>query len=468
MSELEKRDDELEAEKSQENSSADDLAKELEEIRDMFQEALDNAGQEETGEIIQELDDVEEDSAESYEEEEAELCDCCQEAPRSKNYGEGYPYCDNCRQLMKHYPLRISGVISVFAMVILFGLTLYFGGDTMDKTLTVIDAYAFSYQNKMMSTVQSLYSMVSDEKNDSKSAATLLIDGFVRTGYVNNAKELAEETFSETELKLPWNSKYKKLIDFVNVFLATRDASMGILSDVFSGGEFDYDELAAELDKIADTYYDEEKGIKLTSVITEYYKYELLKLSNGDLEAQLEILKGIEAEDKDGLANWIYEPSICEVACKMGDKELAEEYFAKMTQNNAEDMKAYTTMALYYRYLDEPDADAIIELCETAEANAYSGDTSFYPALVVAYLIKGEGALAYETMTEYMSSNYYTVSNCNLYALCALYCGNTDTYDQMVDTLKNSNYEINELVAKYKDGKATIEEVLAEKRGDIG
>ncbi len=448
----------------------DALVKELEEIRDMFQEALDNPADEQAeNELIQELEEIEDEDTEHFEEKgELPLCECCGEQPVSLNYGEGYAYCESCRELMKRYPLRIGGVISILAMIVVFGLTVFFGMDSMENAIVVLEAQSTAKQGKMMSTVQTLYSFTSGKEIDSKKSTDLLIDGFIRTGYVNNAKETIEKYYTEDELSRPWNKKYKRIVEFVDSFLATRDGVQGIVEDAFSGKDFDCDKLIAELDKAKESYVDEEKGIKYNSAIIEYYKYELLRLSGADLEKQLEVLKGIEAEDRDGLAGWIYSASICEVAGKMGNEELAREYFEKMLRNNSEDMKAYTARALYYRYLDVPDGDAIIKLCEQAANNAYSGDSSYYPSLVIGYLIKGEGALAFDTMTEYMNSNYYNVPNCNLYALCALYCGNTEVYDNMVQTLAKSGFEMSELVEKYKNGTASLEDAIADMRGDIG
>lgn len=451
------------------------LIKELEEIRDMFQEAIDNAANEEEeeehhGELIQELEDVEHHDSLTDEDEKESLpvCECCGEAPVSTLYGEGYPYCESCRELMKHYPLRISGVLAIIAMIVVFGLSVYLGMGSFDNALVVLDARTSAAENKMMSTVQTLYSFASNENVDSKKAVDLLIDGFIRTGYLSNAKEAIETHYTEDELNRPSNKKYKEIVDFIDNFLATRDAIQGIVNDAFSGKSFDCDKLIAKLDLEKEKFLDEEKGIKYNVPLIEYYKYELLRLSGADLEKQLEVLQGIEKDDKNGLSEWIYVPSICEVAGKMGNKELAQECFEKMKATNAEDMKAYTYFALYYRFLETPDADAIIALCDEAAKNAYEGDTSYYPTLVIAYLIKGEGALALDTMTKYMGSNYYTVSNCNLYALCALYCGNTETYDNMVATLSQSGFELSDLVKQYKDGKLSIDEVLADMRGDIG
>lgn len=464
--ELEELKDETpEAEKAQD---ADALVKELEEIRDMFQEAIDNAAQDEDGitELIQELEEFTEEEPE--EREPLPLCECCGENEVSTLHGEGYPYCEQCRELMKRYPLRIGGVVAIIAMVVVFVATAYFAMGSAEKALTVLDARSHFKDNKMLSAVQTLYSFASDESNDSSKAIEMLIDGFVRTGYVSNAKEVIEANFTEKELEKAGNRKYKKLVEFIDSFVATREAVAGIVEDAFSGKDFDCDELLAQLEAEKEKFIDEEKGIKYNAALLDYYKYEALRFANAEPEKQLEALRAIEEGDKDDLAQWLYVGAMCEVAAASGDKELAEKYFERMKKNNSEDMKAYTAFALYYRYLEQPDADAIIALCDEAAKNAPQGDTSYYPALVIAYLIKGEGALAFDTMGQYMNANYYTVPNCNLYALCAAYCGNNDVYNNMVETLKQAGYEISDLVVQYKNDKISIDEVIADKRGDIG
>lgn len=449
------------------------LLRELEEIRDMFQEAIDSAanGEDDHGELIQELEDVDDDGSvcgEEDDEDELPLCECCGEEPVSTYYGEDYPYCDSCRELMKHYPLRKRGVLALLAMIVVFGLSVYLGLGSLDSALVVLDARTAAAENKMMTTLQSLYTFTSSGDTDSKKAKKLLIDSFIRTGYMSNAKDEISKQFTEEELNRFGNRKYKRTLEFIENFLATRDAVADLVDGAFSGKSFDCDELIAKLELEKEKYIDEEKGIKYNAALIEYYKYELLRLSGADLEKQLDILKAMEKDDKHGLAEWIYVPSICEVAAKVGNKELAEEYFEKMKATNSENMTAYNNLALYYRFLETPDPDSMILLCNEAAKNAYSGDVSYYPTLVVAYLLKGEGALAFDTMGQYMGSSYYTVQNCNLYALCALYCGDTDTYNNMVTTLERSGFEISDLVKKYKEGKLSINEALADLRGDIG
>lgn len=455
--------------KASEDSGAQELVKELEEIRDMFQEALDNAVAEDEQEIIQELEDEVDECGEEVESEpERPVCECCGEERASKYYGEDYPYCDNCRELMKRYPLRIGGVIAIIAMIVAFGASVYLGSQNVEKAITILDAQSNAQQGKVVSVLDSLYSYISDSDPDSKKIQNLLIDSFCRAGYISDAKTYIENIYTNRELEKASNKKYKAIVDKVDAFVATQEETQQIVYSPFRGAEFDYEEVAAELDKVKNSFINEEEGIKYESALTEYYKAELMRLKGMELEQQFEVLKGIEDADTDGFYGWIYLTSLCELAGRMGNKELAEDYFEKAKKNNSEDMAAYKAMASYYRFLEIPDGDSIVELCNEAEKNARAGDTSFNRILAVAYLIKGEGALAYEAMTEYMSYNNYSAPDCNLYALCALYCGNTETYEKMKTVLGNAGYSLSDLVEKYKNGEMSVEQVLADKGGDIG
>ena len=132
-----------------------------------------------------------------------------------------------------------------------------------------------------------------------------------------------------------------------------------------------------------------------------------------------------------------------------------------------EDFAAYLALASYYRYAETPDADKILEICKEAKANAYQGDYTYMPYMAIAYLFKGEGAVALETMEEYMTMSGYTVQTCNLFALCAAYNGNDEIYNEMKTVLETSGYELSVLVEKYKNDKITIEEALTDMGGDI-
>lgn len=457
--------DELERKELDGEEAGDELKKELEEIRDLFQAELDNASAaEEEGELIQEIADV--DSCE--EEEDAAICECCGENPVSKTYGEDYPYCDECRELMKRYPLRKRGIVAIVAMILVFVLSVYYGMDSLDEVVEVLDAKVYADSGRNLSAISQLYGHMTDSDPDSDKVVEILIDSFCNAGYLSDAAQYIRTVFTAEELEKASNRKYKEILESTDIFNATQQATEEIVYEAFRGGEFDYDELAAKLDAVAESYVDEEKGIKHESILTDYYKYELMNIKDMDIEAQFEMLKATRESDETGLYHWVYLAPLCELSGKLGQTELAKEYFEEMKEKNCEDMLAYKAYAASFRYAETPDADAMIKLCEEAEKNAYSGDTSYLPILATAYLIKEQGALAYETMQQYMSSNRYSTSDCNLYALCALYCGNTETYETMKYTLESAGYSIGETVEKYKDGEMSIAEVIADKRGDIG
>ena len=190
----------------------------------------------------------------------------------------------------------------------------------------------------------------------------------------------------------------------------------------------------------------------------------VLGKNNEDLLVQLE---RTATADKDGTLEWVYLSNYATVAAKCGDLKLTEKLYDKMLDNNKEDSAAYVALASYYRFAEIPDPDKILEICEEAKANVYTGDYSYMPYMAIAYLIKGEGAVALETMDEYMSMSGYTVQTCNLYALCAAYNGDDEVYQEMKNVLESSGYELSVLVEKYKNDKITIEEVIADKGGDI-
>jgi hypothetical protein len=93
-------------------------------------------------------------------------------------------------------------------------------------------------------------------------------------------------------------------------------------------------------------------------------------------------------------------------------------------------------------------------------------------------MLKGDaGESSFNMMQElYDTINYYGeyyrgnsgVRNIfNLYALTALYTGNTDAYEWAKTELEYLGYEMSDIVEKYRSGEMTLAEVIADKGGDI-
>lgn len=457
----------------EEAESKDELTAELEEIRDMFQKELDAAKENTNGEmLIQELEDVANGESHDADEEPepAPLCECCGENVRSNDYGENYPYCDSCRELMKRYPLRWSGIATLFISVVLIIATAYFAISSLDSSIMAAEHAVLFESGKTYTAMQNSYSYLSsvEEENVSMKIVRKTIDAYVNVGYYSDAVSLIETYFSETELKLPWNRKYQKILDQNTVLTETYYAVSEIITPVANGQDYDYDEIMAKLDALKSMNPIEEGKSetveKYDDVFIEYYKYILMSVDGKDIEEQLAQLKAVD-EIGEGL-EWVYLSNLCAVAAKAGDEETVNSAFERATEINKEDVNAYLAKASYYRFLETPDADKILEVCQEAAENSYNNDVSYKQYEAIAYLLKGEGAVALEKIEEAVAS-VYTVQTCNLYALCGLYNGQTEIYDEMKSMLKNAGFEISSLVENYKDGKMTIEEVLADKGGDI-
>lgn len=449
-----------------EADSAKELYEELEEIKDMFQEELNKATERaEQGELIQELTDFEEEQDEEDTPEE-DLCECCGENPKATEFGENYAYCTDCRQFMKRYPIRKSGILMAIIMFIVFVGTVATSSLAVDANLQMLDGYVHYTDGKLISAMQSYYYYLSsaDSKNVSMTAVNQLIDCYSRTGYMSDAVTLINQYYSERDLKMPWNSKYRKIVEETESNTNTYYAVSEVVAAPFSGEEYDYDEVMANLTALREET-DEEGNRLYTDLFIDYFTYELMRLHDEPLVSQLEYLKEMDKNHKGN--EWVYLATLCATAAKTGDAELTESAYKRLIEINKEDQNAYLAYANYYRFLETPDADKMIEIASEAAVNAMSGDMTYKQYLAIAYLLKGEGSMALEEMEDFMSSGSYNVAQCNLYALTALYNGNTEIYESMKELLETNGYELSELVEKYKDKEMTIEEVLKDKGGDI-
>lgn len=453
-----------------EETGTDALAQELEEIRDMFQQELDKAAEEADGQdaLIQELDEIEE-PQEEQEEFTGRLCDICGENPCAEEYGEDYPYCEECRNAMKRYPMRASGILMTLVMIAVFVATAVAGTEYVDSFMSVSEYAAYYDTGRLMTALNGYYGYNSSASADkiSMKAVKDSIDGFVKTGYVSDATALIEKVFTEKQLKLPWNKKYAKIVEDAAALTESYYAITDIITPVLNGEEYDYDKVMAELDALYEETDEEGNNKNVNAVFIEYYRYVVMSVMKKEPEDLLAQLEKAAAADKDGNLQWVYLSNYANLAAKCGDIKLTELLYDKMIGTSVEDINAYIALASYYRFAETPDPDKMLEIMEEAKANAYSEDIAYMPYMAIAYMLKGEGAVALETMEEYMSMSGYTVQTCNLFALCALYNGNEEIYNEMKDVLETSGYELSIIVEKYKNDKIDIKEALTDKGGDI-
>ncbi|MGN1443365.1 MAG: tetratricopeptide repeat protein, partial [Acutalibacteraceae bacterium] len=482
----------------------DSLDKELEDLRDLFQKQLDeetakalseeeNADEEaedadfsepteepeasdaeeytdEDGFLIQPLDEIETSSAEGEQtEEKAEvrLCECCGEKPCDTSLGEDYPYCSECRALMKANPLNPCGILALVIMILVCAASLFVAAPLADDYDTLLSAQSAYSEKKLTDAVSYYQTYLSSKGEDdviSMKAVRNTVDAMTVLGYYGDADSLIETYISESKMKLP---KYKKYADIRQEYTLLSETSTVInesFSDVLSGEDFDYDSAIKKADKLIE---ENKTSQKYSDAFLEYAKFIIMLAHKDDNAAQIAQLKKIEEIDG-GKHPWIYITYIISAAAKEGDIETATEYFDKSLEYNTQEMSLYVSYADVYRFCDKPDADKMIEIAQKAASvypqNAYP---VFYRTYALAYLLKGDTEKAMTNMENYMQNCQTSLSDMNLYALCALCTDDEDTYNDIVTYLEAQGYSIGKTVQQYKKGKLTLKQVLTDNGGDI-
>lgn len=457
------------------NENDEALEKELNEIRDMFQQELDKAANGEADDaemFIQELDEIQEDGeADDSDGEipEEELCECCGERRRDESFGEGYPYCTECREMMKKNPLNWFGIIAVVLAIGITALSYYLISGEVDNFTTLLAAES-AYSEHKIASAAGYYNQYLSEKEDGDVVSMKAVKNMIMTmadlGYYSDSNVLINQYFSESALKLPWNKKYKAIQNEYDELMKTSNMINEQLGDILNGQTLDYKAAMKKIDSLVKE--NKETNEYLESFI-EYARYVVMRTNGDDEEKQLEQLLKIEELDG-GKHPWIYITYIMDIASNTGNVELAKKYFDISMDINAEETTMYVEYANVYRFTDKPDADKILEIAQQAEEN-YSSSTGatpdFYRSYAIGYLLKEDGEKAMEYITKYMQSCQPSVNDFNLYALCAAYVSDNESYKYAKDTLESYGYKIGSSVAKFKSGKISLEKVLTEKGGDI-
>lgn len=453
-----------------------DVRKEMEDLRDLFQKTLDETAQEPP---IQPLDDYEEETEDAEDEEipEEDRCTCCGERRRNTEYGEDYPYCDECRGLMLANPIRFSAVLSVLLVFVVAALSLYFCTESAEDYLQLFDAHTAYQEGKlsdaMMYYTQYFSSKLSGEKV-SMTAVKQLSDLEMKFGYPDHAGSLIETYMSDFEQKLPWNRKYTAYLSEMEQFNTAMKAVRELISTELATGKLDnYEAKDKELQALL-LETDEDGQPKYNPLYVEYFRGVVMELAKRSEKELLQQFRAIEALDTDGTHPWLYMTSILSLAVRTGDAETAKTYYDKCIAFNKQEMQAYREYANLYRYTKNPDPDEMLKIAETAKENACVGEAPEYEMIFsVAYLLKEDNQAAMQAIETYINALYSsqqqaTVRPFNLYALCAAVCGDEAAYKDMQQLFASSGMEISANVQKVKDGKMTVKQALTDIGGDIG
>ena len=463
----------------------DALKQELEGIRDLLQQELDHAGDEP---LIQALDEVQEEEPEEEEIPEDELCKCCGERRRDTSFGEDYPYCSECRDVMKASGLRVPAVLMLLLTFILAGASLYFSTYYIADYNTLMQAEQH-YEARELSDAAALYSQYISQKSGadlqsltgfqdaySITAVKQLAKTFADMGYLGDANEVLTTYLGEKALKMPWNKQYLALNEEYAALSKTSTAINEILQDVLYYGETDVDfkDRDAQLQALV-LEKDEDGNLVHNAAFVEFYRYVLLNVQGASNEEQLKQLQLVQQLDENQHP-WMYLSTMADLSSKLGDVEGTKAYVEECLAINKQEAAAYKSLANVYRFQKEPDADQILAVAEQAKTHLTSSVGSaptYQEQFAVGYLLKGDYEKAMQAMEAYMSftTSYgtpaYSVSSCNLYALCSVLCNNQEGYDEMAQVLASAGMAPSKLIKQFQKGKITMVELLQDDGGEF-
>lgn len=459
---------------------SDGLNEELENIRDMFQTELDNATQTYlAGGDLQDCDDSSDDTDETQEEDnegeaipEDMLCECCGEKPRDTSEGENYPYCEDCKELMRSYPLGAKGIIVLIVVLVLGAASLLTtfskNVEILDKAITAQEAVS---ANKLYSGLYSYYDAINSADSEAmpKKLVARCVRIFAKLNDYRDAVSMAERYLDESDLNSP---SYKFIKDY-SVKNETITAIENIIYEPLSSSETTADDaegLCKSLDALK-----EDTEHSYDEYYIDYYKYVVnhtLKLPIEDVYEEL-----LALDEKYGKSEWVHLYDLCSAAAELGKVDEAQKYFDRIAAENAEDATAYSYLANAYRFGETVDPDKMLELAEKgfeAQGQYAYASSDLYRIQAVAYLLKGDKDKAYEAATNMYSvvtQNSYSVNNLfpclYTYALCSSLSGKEDGYKDITDLLKTNGYDMSQQVDSAIKGDITLKEILTDPEGDL-
>lgn len=467
------------------------LISELEELRSLVEKTLKEEAEkaEEERDIV--CEDViiqESDYTEEPEREQVPVCSCCDKELSGREINSGRGYCNECYRKMKRRPIKMKGFLTVILMTVVFLGSAYTSMDSiMDSENTESVGYKYFFEgyidhreHRLISSMANYNQYLAEKQianNVSETAVRQLIDTYCSLGEYTYAVQIIEKYYSDFELSMPWNHKYRDVIEKNDLYYNVYAEIQGILEANYNEEKgLDYEKIVSGIYALKDKYSGD------AEYIIDIYAVRYSAYTESDTDTVYKKL--IEIDKEYAGKESVHIPLLCHYAALNGDKTVVDECYERMMEINCQDMSIYVAYFNYYRYLETPDAEKMLEICrkmselsgELANYGYYNCDYLY--CLAITYMVKGDaGESSFRMMQElYDTINYYgdyyegnkaIRSIFNLYALTALYTGNTQAYEWAKGELEYLGYEMSDVVEKYKNGEMTLAQVIADKGGDI-
>jgi tetratricopeptide (TPR) repeat protein len=488
---------ENESETVSDSYEGENLDKELEELRDVFQQELDKA--------TAEVQNAETDSSEENEEINSEnLCLCCGEKERM----EGSDYCEDCYEAMRHYPFKwvyfLVAILAVYVAVLAVGKiadinhgwVYAYEGDTLAEAGWYEDAadkyqYAqnYLYRAKVEPKMVYLHNLQNSFKlggfnviNSYPTSVATLFDEWemnlphMKTlkQYYMKSQEMAatiqtvnDEIFSEYSEMPTSELPYDEIIKKINE-LSNRTLHIGIDENGNEITEEATTEQAGQMSSSSEVYF--KRTTTYDKAMLEYFKYYFAATCGKSSEEKIGFLENVKSNAPEMI--WLYAGELGMEYAENGNKEKALELADLINRESETDVVSYYIKALVAKIIDN-DFEKAIEYCE--QGNGYAENYEFYRQMALNYLALGDYKKAQENAQKaYDMSNDLTTIN--TLAFSALANGDSKKFDEMekVFTDYNADVESDDQkldfvsgVLALKNKEKTVDEILKQGGYDL-
>ena len=430
------------------------------------------------------------------------LCDCCGERPRGTKKNPNSIFCEECESILEKYPYDWKGLIT---FVIILGIMIF------GVINFAVDTPAFSHTKNGDKNMKAnkVYSAATEYEK-----AEICIDENVRDSYKNLYKKKIIASyeacdldavyqdlthFKDTTLRLPMFAELLAINCEIDGMNATIEM-IGRHLQEFGSVKTDYDKIIAKLDSLSGKKIYEKNGEYHDELDTEFAPDGTETVYTFD-ESWLNVYKyaaAVEAEKEEavlighlekamGYTEYIdrtWKVVLGSAYVSVGKYAEAEKVGNEIKAVNTESIDDDLIMSMIYRYRDK-NYQRAIDTCVEGLNSLSRLEASYVLVAEKGHTLSMQKTLNFVMLKDYTNA-YESAEECcqfqmdvlgttniqsrDMLAILALATGNTETYEELENEIKEAgSYGVgfSSDVTDYKDGKITLEEIVMSGRYDV-
>lgn len=463
------------------------LKKELEELKETFQQELDKATAQASASESENIDELETDEKEEELSEDM-LCECCGENKRGTKDNPDSHFCPECDKALRRYPFDFLNII---IMIIVIGFSFYacyvFAGNA-NVYVDALNAQKAEKEN-MLYTANSDYSALLETMNDKNIRGEMVYKrAILNLSKIGGYQDMEQynTSFKNWELKLPHFKSLANAFEDKNAFERTRDTCYEIIysnipENATEPSEVPYDTIITQLEALENqalepvTYSEQDvaDGLVTTTAaysieaetysraMISYFKFYTAAISEQPAETQIGFLEEIKNDYPE--MTWLYGPMLGDLYVK-AQKDVTD-YCAFLKEVNAEDAYADVAMATSLRIQGKYEESLALCKQKVSENDDYTFE--YYRQSALSCLALGEYDNACAAAKSAYENYNYSIQVLDTLALCYAAAGNEDGYSEIEQIFAQNGMTVSDEVKDYKDGKITLDNIIKEGDFDV-